>query len=345
MSTLSPPETPAAELAPARDWMPILAKYRDPNPARSVLELIVTVVPFVGLCFAAWAALGISYWLTLAICVVAGGFLVRLFLIQHDCGHGAFFRRRSINDWVGRILGVVTLTPYHVWKRSHAIHHATSGNLAKRGIGDIDTLTVREYADRSPGGRLVYRLYRHPITMFVIGPAFQFLLRNRLPQGITEGGWRYWLSTMGTNVSIVFAAVLLIYAIGAGPFFMVALPISMIAASIGVWLFYVQHQFEDTIWEDGQSWEFHDSALYGSSHYDLPWGLKWITANIGIHHIHHLYNRIPYYRLPQVLSENPELANVRHLTLTESLACVKLRLWDEKQRKLVPFPKSGELAA
>jgi len=190
-------------------------------------------------------------------------------------------------------------------------------------------------------GRFVYRLYRHPITMFVIGPAFQFLLRNRLPQGVQEGGWRYWLSTMGTNAAIVVVAGLLIYAIGPMPFFMVSLPISLLAASIGVWLFYVQHQFEDTVWDEGQAWEFHDTALYGSSHYDLPAGLRWLTGNIGIHHVHHLYNRIPFYRLPQVLKDHPELKAVKRITLLESLACVKLRLWDENQRRLVPFPKSG----
>ena len=332
---------PAGELPPARDWMPVLARYRDPSHLRSVWELVVTILPFVAFCMAAWWSLSVSYWLTLAISVPAAGFLVRFFLIQHDCGHGAFFRRRAVNDWVGRILGVFTLTPYYVWQRSHAIHHATSGNLSKRGVGDIDTMTVREYENSSPLRRLGYRLYRHPITMFVIGPAFQFLLRNRLPQGVKEGGRRYWVSTMGTNVAIAAVAGLLIYAVGVGPFFMLALPISLIAASIGVWMFYVQHQFEDTVWDDGKTWEFHDAALYGSSHYDLPFGLRWLTGYIGIHHVHHLYNRIPFYRLPQVLLDHPELKAVRRITLKESLGCVKLRLWDESQRKLVPFPKAG----
>ncbi|MCL4165105.1 UNVERIFIED_CONTAM: hypothetical protein GTU68_015146 [Idotea baltica] len=320
-----------------------LTKYREPDHKRSAFELVVTVVPFAALCVAAWWSLSIGYWLTLLISIPAAGFLVRLFLIQHDCGHYAFFRSRAMNDWVGRTLGVVTLTPYYVWRRSHAIHHATSGNLDKRGIGDIDTLTVREYQNRSAWGKFLYQLYRHPVVMFVIGPAYQFLIRNRLPQGVGESKTRYWVSSMGTNLSIALVAGLFIYAIGAGPFFMVFLPISMLAASIGVWLFYVQHQFEDTIWEEVPEWEFHDAALYGSSHYDLPPVLRWITANIGVHHIHHLYNRIPYYRLPDVLADFPELTAIRRLTLADSISCVKLRLWDEDRNRLISFPEAKAL--
>ena len=326
----------------ARDWIQALARYREPNQVRSVLELIITAAPFVVLWVIAWFALSISYWLTLAISVPAAGFLVRLFLIQHDCGHGAFFRRKAINDWIGRVIGVFTLTPYDVWRRHHSVHHATSGNLAKRGTGDIDTLTVREYLALSRSRRIAYRVYRHPFVMFVVGPAYVYLLRNRLPLGFTGAGWRYWISTMGTNAGIALVAGLLIYAIGAGPFLLVHLPITLLAASMGVWLFYVQHQFEDTVWEESPDWTMHEAALYGSSHYDLPGVLRWFSANIGVHHVHHLYSRIPYYRLPQVLRDFPELAEVRRLTLMQSFACVKLRLWDEGQRKLVSFAKARD---
>ncbi|MBN4016385.1 fatty acid desaturase, partial [Rhodospirillaceae bacterium AH-315-P19] len=294
--------------SPSHGLLKQLARYREPSHARSVVELTLTKVAFVALWAAAWWALSISYWLTLAIAVPAAAFLARLFLIQHDCGHGAFFRRRAINDWVGRILGTLTMTPYNVWRRSHAVHHATSGNLDKRGEGDIDTLTVKEYQALSPLRRLAYRAYRHPIVLFGIGPAYQFLLRNRLPFSLRSGDWRFWISAMGTNATIVLVAGCLIYFLGAGPFFLVQLPILLLAASIGVWLFYVQHQFEDTYWARDGEWQAQDAAIHGSSHYDLPGVFRWLTANIGVHHIHHLSSRIPYYRLPQVLRDFPELA-------------------------------------
>ncbi len=328
---------------PARDLLRALARYREPDHGRSAFELIITVVPFVGLWVAAWWAFSISYWLTLAIAVPAAAFLVRLFLIQHDCGHGAFFRRRNINDWVGRVLGVFTLTPYYVWRCDHATHHATSGNLDKRGVGDIDTLTVKEYMALPRRRRIAYRVYRHPLVMFGIGPVCQFLLRNRLPLGFKTAGSRFWISTIGTNVAIALVAGIMIYLIGAGPFLLVQLPITLLASSIGVWLFYVQHQFEDTFWDGSETWDAHDAALYGSSHYDLPGVLRWITANIGVHHVHHLSSRIPYYRLPQVLRDFPEFAQIRRITLMQSLVCAKLRLWDEDQRKLVSFTEAHAL--
>ena len=327
-------------LTPARDLLKALARYREPDHMRSVLELIITDVSFVVLWVAAWWALSISYWLTLAISLPAAAFLVRLFLIKHDCGHGAFFRRRVFNDWVGRVLGVLTLTPYDVWRRSHAIHHATSSNLEKRGIGDIDVLTVREYRALPRFRRIAYRLYRYPLIMFVVGPAYVFLLRNRLPPGFSRADWRFWISAMGTNATIALVAGIMIFFLGAGPFLLVQFPITLLASSIGVWLFYVQHQFEYTFWAEDHAWKSHDAALYGSSHYDLPGVLSWLTANIGVHHVHHLSSRIPYYRLPQVLRDFPELANIRRLTLMQSFVCVRLRLWDEGQQKLVSFSQA-----
>lgn len=321
-----------------RDYMQLLAKYRQPDHFRSVLELIITVCVFFALWAAAWWSLSISYWLTLLISIPAGGFLVRFFLIQHDCGHSAFFRNRATNDWVGRVLGVFTMTPYADWKRTHAGHHATTGNLDKRGMGDIDTLTVREYQAKSALGRLGYRLYRHPLVMFGIGPSYNFMLRNRVPYGLFQADKRYWISAMGTNIAMAMVFGSMIYAVGAGHFLMIHVPVMLTAASIGVWMFYVQHQFEDTVWAGNDDWDLPEAALYGSSHYDLPAVLRWLTANIGIHHVHHLNSRIPYYRLPQVLKDFPELAAVRRLTIAESFACVKLRLWDESQHKMVPIP-------
>lgn len=325
------------EAAPsARAWIRLLAPYREPSRLRSIVEIVITVVPFVLLWLLSWASLSVSYWLSLPFAILAGGFLVRLFAIQHDCGHGTFFRGRWINDWIGRVIGVLTLTPYDVWRRDHAIHHASSGNLEKRGVGDIVTLTVREYHALPAFGRLRYRLYRNPVVLFIIGPAYQFLLRHRLPTGQLRGHLP-WTSTMGTNLAIVVLCGVGIWLVGLVPFLLVQLPITLIAGSVGVWLFYVQHQFEDTTWAASSSWDLHDAALHGSSYYDLPFVLRWMTANIGVHHVHHLCSRIPYYRLPQVLRDYPELAAQGRMTLLESFRCIRLVLWDESKRRLVSF--------
>jgi acyl-lipid omega-6 desaturase (Delta-12 desaturase) len=315
----------------------ILARYREPNCARGVLELVITAVPFVLIWILMWATLDAGYWICLLLAVPAAGFLVRLFMIQHDCGHGSFFRRRLANDWVGRVIGVLTLTPYDFWRRTHALHHASSGNLDRRGIGDIDTRTVREFLALPRWRQLLYRLYRHPIVMFGVGPAYLFILRHRLPIGMMRGGWQPWLSTMATNVAIAILVATMIWLVGVGPFLLVHLPITVLAASIGVWLFYVQHQFEDTFWAHDEGWNFHEAALHGSSHYDLPSVLRWFTANIGVHHVHHLCSRIPYYRLPRVLRDHPQLAAVGRLTLFQSLRCVRRVLWDERRRQLTSF--------
>lgn len=324
----------AAETA-ARVLTQDLACYRSPNLGRSVVELLITIVPFALLWLMMWFALQIGYGLYLVLAVPAAGFLVRLFMIQHDCGHGAFFRHRLANDWVGRALSVLTLTPYDFWRRTHAVHHATSGNLDRRGMGDIDTLTVGEYRSLSRWGRMRYRIYRHPLVMFGIGPAYLFFLQYRLPIGLMRAGWRPWLSTMVTNLAILLLASIGFWIVGVVPFLLVHLPIMLIGASLGVWLFYVQHQFEDTFWAHDRVWSMHEAALHGSSFYDLPFILRWFTANIGMHHVHHLCSRIPFYRLPRALRHHPDLANIGRLTLGQSLSCVRLVLWDEAARRLI----------
>lgn len=327
---------------PARRWTRLLAHYREPSHARSIFEIAVTLLPFASLWVSSWAAVYFGYWeLSLLLAVPAAGFLVRLFMIQHDCGHGSFFRHRLANDTVGRLLGVLTLTPYSAWRRSHAIHHATSGHLGRRGIGDIDTLTVREFNQRSVWGRLRYRFYRHPLVMFGIGPAYLFFLQNRLPSRPTKDGWQGWISAMSTNLAIAAIAGLLIAVLGIGPFVLVHLPIALLAASAGVWLFYVQHQFEDTFWAHDPEWTRHDAALRGSSHYVLPGILRWFTANIGVHHVHHLCSSIPYYRLPHVLHHHPDLSSMNRLTLVQSMCSIRLVLWDEMQRRLVSFREAA----
>lgn len=321
-----------------RQWTRLLAAYRTPDPARSLFELAVTFLPFAGLWTLAWAAVHLGYWqLSLLLSLLAAGLLVRLFMIQHDCGHGAFFRHRLANDWVGRAISVLTLTPYDGWRRAHALHHAGAGNLARRGIGDIDTLTVGEYRSLSFWGRLRYRLYRHPLVMLGIGPVYLFVLRHRLPLGSSGSRQENWLSAMATNVAVAGLVGGLIWLVGTGPFLLVQLPITLAAGTAGVWLFYVQHQFEETYWAEDSAWCPQEAALRGSSHYDLPGVLRWLTANIGLHHVHHLASRIPYYRLPQVLRDHPELGDASRLTFQQSLGCIRLALWDESQMRLVSF--------
>ena len=320
----------------AREWVRTLAQYRNPSHTRSILELALTAIPFLALWTVAWWALSLSYLLTLVIALANGAFVVRLFAIQHDCGHSAFFRSRHAGDWVGRVLGVVTLTPYDVWKRSHSIHHSGSGNLDKRGMGDVHTMTVREYQALSPLRRLQYRLYRHPIVLFGLGPSFIFLLTNRLPFGMMKSV-KYWTSAMATNAALLLILGIIVYFGGWMPLLLIFLPTSIAGGTIGIWLFFVQHQFEEAQWDQDSDWDLHDSALHGSSHYVMPSVLQWLTANIGIHHVHHLYNRIPFYRLTEVLHDHPVLANAQRLTIRQSLSCVKLQLWDERKRRLLSY--------
>jgi omega-6 fatty acid desaturase (delta-12 desaturase) len=314
-----------------------LSKYREPILSRSLFEIGVTLGPLLTIWALAWWALSISPWLATALSLVNSAFLVRLFMIQHDCGHGAFFRNRRLGDWVGRVFGVLTLTPYDVWRRTHAIHHATTGNLDRRGMGDMPTLTVREYREKSHTGRALYRVVRNPLFLFGLAPIYAFFLQHRLPVGLMWSGWRYWASAMGTNVGIAGALAIIVWSGGFEVVLFVFLPTLLLAAITGMWLFYVQHQFEDTVWDHEQDWTIQEAAFHGSSHYDLPGVLRWITANIGVHHIHHLASRIPFYRLSEAVRDHDILADAKRLTLWESFRCARLRLWDEKSRKLVSF--------
>ncbi|WP_137387585.1 MULTISPECIES: fatty acid desaturase [Hyphomicrobiales] len=318
-------------------WTTVLAQYRKPSAIRSTVEVATTALPFVALWALTAVAVANGYWWGLLLTVPAAGFLVRLFILQHDCGHGALFASRGINDWTGRVIGVFTLTPYDYWRRTHAVHHATAGNLDKRGIGDVNTLTVGEYRALSWWGRVRYRLYRHPAVMFGLGPAWLFICQYRLPLGLMRAGVQPWVSTIATNIGAALPVAGLMWFMGIGPFLMVQVPITLMAATTGVWLFYIQHQFEQTHWSDGEDWKFQDAALYGSSHYDLPFPLRWITGNIGIHHVHHLAAKVPFYRLPEVLRDHPDLRHIGRITLLQSLSCVKLVLWDEKAKRLVSF--------
>lgn len=322
---------------PQRPWMKIARAYGAADQRRSIVQLATTTVPLAGLWLLMMQSLTYGYWMTLLLAIPAAGFLVRLFMIQHDCGHGSFFRSRALNDLVGRVIGVFTLTAYDDWRNAHAIHHATSGNLCKRGTGDVDLMTVAEYRALSRWRRLAYRLYRHPIVLFGIGPIYLFVVKHRFPLPTPPGRRRIFISVMLTNLAIAASIAAGMYLFGVTDFLMVQLPITILASSIGVWLFFVQHNFEHAYWAKGDTWKFQDAALHGSSYYELPGILRWFTADIGLHHIHHLCSKIPNYRLRDCINENPALREFSRLTLWQSLKCVRLTLWDETQNKLVGF--------
>lgn len=329
----------------AHSWRDLVRPYACASTRRSVIQITTTGTLFLATTASLLYGLQHELWAAFILTVPAAAFLVRLFIIQHDCGHGSFFRGRWANTVLGSALGVVTLTPYIFWRDRHAHHHATSGNLDRRGVGDITTLTVREYRSLPLWPRLMYRLYRHPAVMFGIGPVYVFVLRHRIPTGHPLREYRTWLSVLGTDAALAVALLIVWQTMGFVSFLLGYTPLFLIAASAGVWLFYVQHQFEDAHWERQSRWKFHVAALEGCSLYDLPRILHWVTGHIGLHHIHHLSSRIPNYRLRECYDENPEFQRVRHLSLRDSLKCAHLALWDEQRRKLVSFRQAmGRLA-
>ena len=318
-----------------------LAQHQGANNIRAGGETAAALSFFIALWIAMAILVHVSIWLMLILVLPAAFMLVRLFMIQHDCGHGAMFTARKANDWTGRAIGLLTLTPYDYWRRSHSIHHASLGHLDKRGIGDITTLTVREYRALTPLRRLLYRLYRHPLIMFLIGPAWLFLIQHRLPVGSMRDGFMPWTSTMMTNLGIAGLIVATVGVFGAKAVIAVHLPIVLAASTIGVWMFYVQHQFERTWWEHEEGWTHAEAALHGSSYYALPRLLMWLTCYVSVHHLHHLNSRIPYYRLKAALDAHPECEEVNRLTFVGSLKGVRLTLWDEDERRLVTFSEAA----
>ena len=322
-----------------------LAAFRDPSLVRSIWELAITVTLFASVLAAMLFGVGTGYWIALALLPLSGLLLLRLFIIQHDCGHGAFFASKRANEWVGRAIGVLTFTPYDCWKLSHARHHARTGNLDKRGFGDVDTLTVKEYRDATPLQRFGYWLYRHPLVLFGFGPAYLFFLRHRLPVGLMREGLLYWISAMATNAVLAAILVGLGLTFGWGVTALVVLLTVLIAGSTGVWLFYIQHQYEDAHWDWQDKWSFQEAALMGSSYLALPQPLRWFTGNIGIHHVHHLASTIPFYRLPEVLKAHPALTEVNRYTARQTIRPLILALWDEDRRKLVSFREAKRISA
>jgi len=319
----------------------LVAPFARPLIGRAIAQLLNTALPFVAL----WALMaqsvvrGWGYGWTLLLAIPAAGLYVRLFIIQHDCGHGSFFANRRWDHVVGATIGVVTLFPYGYWKKTHAIHHATSGNLDRREFGDVETLTVREYQELPPLKRLGYRLYRSAPVLFVVGPFYQFLVKHRFPFDIPFAWKKEWASVLWNNLFIVLAAWALGSSIGWHTVLLVHVPIVMIAGAAGIWLFYVQHQFEDAYWERQDSWSADQAALRGSSFYDLPRWLHWWTGNIGFHHIHHLASKVPNYRLRECFQSSPLLQKAPRIRFLESFRCARLKLWDEDAKRLVPFPR------
>ena len=318
-------------------WRAMVAPYLKPNGWKATLQLCSTGLPFLLVMAAILTGIADGIWWVMLLVPLAAFLLVRLFMFQHDCGHGSFFPSRLANDMLGAVLGVLTLTPYQAWRGDHALHHAGAGNLDRRGIGDVTTLTIEEYRALPARGRLGYRLYRHPLVLFGIGPAWQFLINQRIPVGHPRKRWRSWLSVLGTNAGLVVLLTVLAMTLGPLPVLTGWLPVIVLAATIGIWLFYIQHQFEDSYWAPKSNWDFQAAALQGSSFYDLPRVLHWLTGNIGFHHIHHLSSRIPNYQLRACHEANPSLQDVPHLSLLGSLRCARLALWDSQSGKLVSF--------
>ena len=314
----------------------LLAPYQKSDTRHSLWQLANTLIPYFLIWYLMWLSLRVSYALTLALAVLAAGFLVRVFIFFHDCGHNSFLPSTRWNKRVGFWLGVLVFTPGEQWWHSHAIHHATSGNLDKRGVGDVTTLTVDEYHENRWYGRLGYRLFRHPLVMFLLGPIYMFLLMHRLP--LPRYGKKETASVIWTNLAILAMAVILSLLMGFKAYVMIQLPIIWIGGAAGIWLFYVQHQFEDSYWEREGQWDYVASALLGASYYQLPRLLQWFSGSIGFHHIHHLSPRIPNYSLEPAHENIPEIKKwARIIRFGESLQTVRLKLWDVPGKKMVGF--------
>lgn len=323
------------------EWKQITAPFQTPSVPRATWQIVNTLVPYFALWYAMWRSLEVSYWLTLGIAAVAGLLLVRVFIIFHDCCHGSYFKSKKANDILGFITGMLTFTPYGHWRWQHNVHHATSGDLDRRGDGDIWTMTVDEYAAAPRSRQIFYRIVRNPFVLFLLGPLVLFLVYQRFPSPRAKGKDR--ASVMSMNVAVTLMVAGLCWLFGWKAYLMMQLPVTFVAGAAGIWMFYVQHQYEDTYWEHRDDWDYTTAAISGSSFYKLPRILQWFTGNIGFHHIHHLSSRIPNYHLERCHFSHPMFHSVKPLTLLSSLKCINLRLWDEKNRKLVSFREAKKL--
>lgn len=326
-----------------QSWHETIAKYQTPDARRSWWQVANTIIPYFFLGFLMYLSLSVSYWLTLLLAIPAAGFMMRTFIIFHDCGHGSFFKSKRANDTMGIFTGILTFTPYYRWRHDHAVHHACAGDLDRRGVGDVWMLTVDEYQALPTWRKLVYRVVRHPLVMFTVGSLAVFLIGHRFASRASGKRERY--SVYWTNLALLGIALLMSALIGFKAYVLIQLPILAIGTSIGVWLFYVQHQFDGVYWERHEGWKFVDAALWGSSYYKLPRILQWFTGNIGFHHIHHLGPRVPNYNLEKCHYENPLFQQVKPLTLRSSMRSLFYRLWDEEQHKMVGFASLKKASA
>jgi acyl-lipid omega-6 desaturase (Delta-12 desaturase) len=315
-----------------------LAAYAQPRLRRSVLEIATSVVPYLAGSVLIYRTRDVSFLLTLALILLTAGFLVRTFVVFHDCAHGSFLASKRANGYVGRFTGLFVLSPFQRWRHDHAIHHATSGDLERRGVGDVITLTIAEYRGRRLRGRVAYRLIRNPLVMFGLGPVIAMVVGPRIATPSQRPRMRH--SVLGTDVVLVAVIGALCWWIGWQNFLLVWAPSAMLAGSIGIWLFYVQHQFEDAYWQSADDWNYSEAALRGASYLKLPKIMQFFTGNIGLHHVHHLNARIPNYNLQRAHDENPVFGQVPTLSLWDALRTVKLKLWDEDRRKLVTFAQA-----
>jgi omega-6 fatty acid desaturase (delta-12 desaturase) len=327
--------TPVENESDTANWKQIVARYQKPSPARATWQIVNTIVPFAALWVVMHFTVAISWWLTIPLAILAGAILVRAFIIFHDCGHGSFFKSQTVNHIFGAITGVLTFTPFYYWRWQHAIHHSSSGDLDRRGTGDVWTLTVQEYLESSRWKRFAYRLARNPVILFVIAPLYLFLIHQRIPSLKAPARERY--SVYWTNFAVGIIAVIGIAFFGLKAYLIIQLTILTTAGGLGVWLFYVQHQFEGVYWERRGEWDYVQAALQGSSFYKLPRILQWFSGNIGFHHIHHLSPRIPNYHLEKCHKEEPLFQTVKPVTFFGSFRSLTFRLWDERKRQLVGF--------
>ncbi len=332
-------QQPAAVKGSSREsiakWKAIIAEYQQPSFWRACWQIVNTIGGYALLWFLMYLSLSVSWWLTIPLAILAAGFLIRIFIIFHDCGHGSFFKSPRANDFWGFLTGVLTFTPYYHWRWEHSLHHATAGDLDRRGVGDVWTLTVEEYLNSSRWRKFTYRLVRNPFLLFVVAPFFLFTVMQRFPSPNAKPRERASVWIM--NFAVVGLALGLISIFGFLPWLFIQLTATAVSCSVGVWLFYVQHQFEDAYWERGDDWDYTDAAMQGSSFYKLPRVLQWFSGNIGFHHIHHLSPRIPNYNLERCHHSDPMFSEVEPMTLFASLKALTFRLWDEKAKKLISF--------
>jgi omega-6 fatty acid desaturase (delta-12 desaturase) len=316
-------------------WRATVSKYAQPHLGRSLLAVATSAVPYLGLLVAMYFALDVSVLLTLALAPLAAGFLLRTFILFHDCTHGSLFRSKRANRWAGTFFGLLVYTPFESWGHSHAIHHATAGDLDRRGTGDVTTLTVDEYLTRSPRARLAYRLFRNPLVMFGIGPVWSLMIGPRLWSNSMRP--RQVRSVIVTNIVLAILVGAICWLVGWQQWLLVQMPTAILAGTIGVWMFYVQHQFEDVYWESGESWGYADAALRGSSYLKLPQPFQFFTGNIGIHHVHHLSAKVPNYNLQRAHDENPIFRDVPVLSAWDGAAAVRLKLIDPEAGRLLTW--------